>query len=63
MLKRGTNILTRMDVINAPVSELTHSYTPIANQLIINTALEEFDKCGYTVVGENYMTEQNMQIK
>jgi Domain of unknown function (DUF932) len=60
-LNRGKNIITRADIINAPISELTHSYTPVSNQLIINTALEEFDKCGYKLIGESYMTEKNMQ--
>jgi Domain of unknown function (DUF932) len=61
MLKRGTNIITRADVLHAEVSDATHSYTPVSNELIIHTALEEFDKCGYKLIGENYMTEKNMQ--
>ena len=60
-LKRGTNILTRMDIINAPVSELTNTYTPVSNEKIIYTALEEFDKNGYTLKEESYMTEAGMQ--
>lgn len=61
MLKRGINTLTREMIINAPVSEATHSYAPVENKVIIHTALEEFEKNGYKLIGENYKSEMNMQ--
>lgn len=50
----GVKQVTRNEILGYQVPTPTVSYTPVSNQLIIETALEQFDKEGFKVTGEFY---------
>lgn len=50
----GVKQVTRNEMLDYLIPESTVSYTPVSNELIIDTALEEFDKQGFIVTGEFY---------
>ena len=62
MLKApGVKQVTRNDMLGYQLPDATVSYTPVSNQLIIETALEQLDKEGFNLVGEFY--KQSTQNK
>lgn len=57
----GVKQVTRNEMFGYQHPESTISYTPVSNQLIIETALEQLDKQGFNLVGEFY--KQSTQNK
>lgn len=51
---KGVKQVDRNYILGCPVPEATESYTPISNQLIIETALEELEKNGFSFQSEFY---------
>lgn len=50
----GVKQVTRNEMLGYKVPDPTPTYTPVSNELIIETALEQLDKQGFSLVGEFY---------
>lgn len=58
---KGVKQVTRNEILNYKLPLATESYTPVSNQLIIETALEQLEKQRFQVLGEFY--KQSTQTK
>lgn len=54
---RGTQIVTRNDMMSFQLPQATESYTVISNRQLIEDTLEAFDKEGFRLVRETYRTQ------
>lgn len=50
---------SRESLIAIPLPKETKSYSPVPNQIIIDTCMEQFDKAGIKVISEMYSSARN----
>jgi hypothetical protein len=61
MAKR-TGIVTKDYLVNSPIPQQTKTYTPIAHEFIINTALDSLKNKGFVVSTELYVANHNSNV-